>query len=241
MIKTLYKNKTGFFVIFFFIHIISCTQSINIKEKITRKKIKLEIMDNFEKNQYYHFYFENINDKSNSSGLVKENNENIHEIVIELFPGIYNIYCYGLAEKTGKTKKVFSFQTLTEIEIFREKEFKIKTRKLYPEFDLHINEDSNSVKLLINMQELNNFFSVSTISIKQGSNRNKTVNYSYNKIEKKYEAIISIEKTGDWYLNISYSLKSKKDKRCLKNNNIKISTNYFKDIYLCTINNNITP
>jgi hypothetical protein len=48
---------------------------------------------------------------------------------------------------------------------------------------------------------------------------------------------LTLYQNGDWYLNISYAVKAGAiDENCLANDNLKISTSYFSNIYLGNYN-----
>ena len=153
------------------------------------------------------------------------------DISISIFPGIYNLYSYGLVAKTETSKKVYSYGFINNLECFNNGNIVLKYNVLYPEAEVQYIESENKVILKINMNDLSGIFSVSSISLKQGSDRVRSL--SFYKYNENYIADVPLYENGEWYMNISYSLlSSKKDNDILDKDNIYISTSYFSDIYL---------
>ena len=179
----------------------------------------------------YHIYFENQKDRYKSYGI-NQYEYNV-KIKVSLFPGIYNIYTYGLVEKTSSSKKVYSFNTKKGVECFvnSERNILIKPCVLIPQADILENFIDLPI-LKVYMSELIDIFSLSSLSVKQGTDRVRSVTYEYDENDITYNANVSLYENGDWYMNISYLLKSKKDSNILEQDNIYISTSYFKNIFL---------
>ena len=148
-----------------------------------------------------------------------------------MFPGNYNIYCYGLTDKTTSSKKVYSLKMLKNISIFNKKEFIIIPDILSP--SVEINKSDEGYKIFIIMNDLYDVMSLSSFSIKQGDAKLKSYDFSYSSEDKQYSIVVP-DIQGDWSANISYSIKSRIDSDLLKNDGISISTSYFSNIFLGT-------
>ena len=223
------------FILFLIIFIICCQNEPIIKEKesIDNVNISLSIEDESNDIEIYHIYLRHITDKSKSNAINCFDLSN--DTSLSLFPGIYNFYLYGLIAKTEKSKQVFSYGILNNIECFNNKNFSIKFKKLYPDVEIQNIESENKVFLKINMNELSGIFSLSSVSIKQGSDRVRSL--KFNKENNYYVAEVPLYENGEWFMNISYLLlSSKKDDKILDKDNIYISTSYFKNIYLGDFN-----
>ena len=103
-------------VILLTIIIFSCTENIFKEEKIDDVEINLKIDEGYQdKLNIYHIYFYNRNNKKERFGINLFNDNNIS---LSIFPGIYDIYIYGLNEKNEDSLKVFSYYIINGIECF---------------------------------------------------------------------------------------------------------------------------
>ncbi len=85
------------------------------------------------------------------------------------------------------------------------------------------------------MNELGGIFSISSLSLKQGNDRFRSLDIQ--KENNFYFTEVPLIENGDWFMNISYLLyDSKKRSDVLIKDNISISTSYFKDIFLGEFN-----
>lgn len=186
---------------------VSCTKILIDEEKISEIPVLIRLNDDYYfEISYYHLYFENkINDKkSYGINLSKENNT----VKIDLFPGLYNIYVYGLADKTSTSKKVFSYSINKEIKIFpNNKIINISLIKLLPDIKLEFDRLNNFYNIFVNVREISDIFSLSSLSIKQGNARYKSIDFIFDYDSMNYKAEISVNENGSWYANIAYSLK----------------------------------
>ena len=215
-------------ILFFF----SCSMGFENKdEKIEIVNLSFTVNDEADQIDLWHIYFRNISDKSRSCSInAFDKNE---EYSTALFPGRYNIYAYGLIEKTATTKNVFSYSNMLDYECFNNEKIQINLDELIPEFEV-VTDDQPYIK--IDMRKLKESFSLSSISLKQGSDRSRSLDF--NRSDNNYcIAPFSLVENGDWFLNISYSLKdSKCDDDKLEKDEIKISTSYFSNLYLGEFN-----
>lgn len=221
------KNYTLFILIAF---IISCQSTIYEKPKIDNIDLSIDLKeeDLTQSILLYHLYFENHNNKDESIGV--NYHESGNNLKVSLFPGVYNIYAYGLIEKTNTSKKVYSFSIEKNIKCFDNSDILINLKTLAPQAEIVIIE--NLPVLKVNMNDLYEIFYLSSLSIKQGGDRVRSLDYSFNNNDKSYIANVPLYENGDWYFNISYCLKSKIDKDILNKDNVDISTSYFSSIYL---------
>jgi|GEM_PF-3538410 len=220
----------SFLLLFFLFSFLCCDETIMNKENINDVTIVLSFSEEYVNDiVIYHVYFYNNQDKSKSKGFnIAEINK---EFKTNIFPGIYDIYVYGLVEKTESSLKVFSYDYSLKLKCFNDiQNLKINLKELIPDFKL--NTDLVIPMIKISMSGISDLFSLSSLSIKQGSDRVRSLDLIYDKDKNIYTAEIPVYDNGLWLMNISYSLKSKINKSALSNDNLYISTSYFKDIYL---------
>lgn len=161
------------------------------------------------------------------------------DISESLFPGIYNIYAYGLVEKTETSKKVYSYSIKKNLECFEnsKNDILLDFTILTPSAEIIIEDPIDTPILKVYIEGISDIFSLSSLSVKQGSDRVRSVDFERHDDTMTYTAPVPIYENGDWYMNISYSLKSsKKDEDALDADDIYISTSYFKDIFLGEFN-----
>ncbi|HOJ64215.1 MAG TPA: hypothetical protein PLE45_07315 [Spirochaetota bacterium] len=199
---------------------------------IQKKRVSLEFSQtNF---SIYHIYFEKIGDKKESKGFTIFKPDNF--LVAYLFPGTYNIYLYSIVPKTDTTFCVSKYKILKNIKITEEKNIFVDDnfKDLYPSFSIE-KYDEESYLLTIDMKDCYELFSISSMSIKQGTDKTRSIDFSFDKYFLKVFAIIPFYQNGDWFMNISFSIKSKIDFGNLENNNIFLSTTYIPNIFLINI------
>ncbi len=220
------------FIFFVLIIIITCQQEPTIIKKevsINDINLSLSISEQSEEIQLYHIYLKHISDNKKSFAI------NCFDLTadlnISLFPGVYNLYSYGLVNKTETTKKVFSYSNIEKIKLFEDKKTELFFKILTPDVLIEYDNINNKVVLKVFMNELYSIFTVSSISIKQGIDRVRSLDFI--KQDNIYLAEVPLFENGEWFLNISYSLlSSKKNKSILDKDSIKISTSYFSNIFL---------
>lgn len=224
------------FIFFILALIISCQQDpVIVKEEETIKKVDLSLSINNQSEdiEVYHIYLKNISDNARSYAV--NNFDLTNDLNISLFPGVYSLYSYGLIDKTETSKKVFSYSIIENIEFFQNKKIKLSFKILNPDVLIEYDYINDKVFLKVFMNDLYGFFTVSSISIKQGSDRVRSLDFI--KLDNIYLAEVPLYENGEWFLNISYSLLSSKiNKSILDNDNIYLSTSYFKDILLGEFN-----
>jgi hypothetical protein len=212
--------------------LISCTKNLVDKEIIENRQVIIKLIDPYYYNTYcYHIFFENIADYKKSFGINNLNKDNLLTVLI--YPGIYNIYAYGLNVKSTVSKNVFSYSVKKAEELFDqiniiEMNMNILTPKIESVYDMQL----NAYRLNVSMQDISEIFSLSSFSIKQGTEDYKKIYLDYNSSSCCYTANIEIIQNGSWFANISYYLKNKYDEKICEEDNIHISTSYFSDIYL---------
>jgi hypothetical protein len=211
---------------------VSCTKILIDEEEISKIPVLIRLNDDYNnETAVYHILFENINNDKKSFGinLPKENTE----LQTKVFPGNYNIYVYGLAVKTAASKKVLSYSINKNFEIIPDnKNFEVKLVKLLPDIRLEFDPDLIEYDISVNMTGIFEIFSLSSLSIKQGTDRYRSVKFIYDPDSSSYTAKMQLIQNGIFYANIGYMLKSKIDEKALELDNIYISTSLFSDIYL---------
>ncbi len=216
------------FILIFVLWLFSCDSEVKKELVIKPFDVSLKLRDFPEqRSDVYHVFLKNVdtNDSSGTDIFMPDN-----RIAIRLYPGVYNIYCYGLVDKTQTSKKVFSYRILKNIGIYESQELNIDLSTLVPDFS--ISGQTQGYLLKVFMNEIYDIFSVSSLSVKQGTGRAVSIDYQLDKENLFYYSPIELIKSGSWFMNISYSLKSKVDDKVLKRDNINISTSNFTDIYL---------
>lgn len=218
-----------FFILFIIIIIFSCSSEsiIKEKEKIDNVSLSLSLDDQSSNIEVYHIYLKHVSDKTKS--IAVDYFDLSDDISLSVFPGMYNLYSYGLVTKTETSKQVYSYSILNNIGCFSDKNINIKFDKLSPDAVIQTIEDKFFLK--INMNELSEIFSLSSLSLKQGNDRYRSL--TFHKENNYYIAEVPFYENGKWYMNISYLLlSSKKNDETLEKDNIYISTSHFSDIYL---------
>jgi hypothetical protein len=205
--------------------LLSCSESLEINEKIEPVNIRIKIIPDSQEN-LFHIFFQNIKNRNLSFGI---NTIEINDISTNIKPGIYNIYIYGFNDKTETSKKVYSYCILRNNEEFNDDQIMGVMKVLTPDSNIDINK---TYKIMIYMNDIYDIFSVSSLSLKLGEDKLKSIEFNYNETQKYYFSNELNYISGKWYMNISYLLKSKIDENAIKKDNITISTSYFSNIYL---------
>ncbi len=206
----------------------SCMVEFYDNSSIGETSIFIRILD--DTSYIYHIYFENINCKTKSKG---QNLNNKNYITFKIYPGIYNIYIYRIVPKTDSSFCVDKYKVLKNIKIVNKKSIELTLEDLYPDFKFESNNNEYIIKIY--MDKIYEIFGLSSISIKQGDDKVRSILCSYSKEENIYYSIIPFYQQGDWFMNISFYLKSKVDSNELEKDNIYISTTYLKNIFLGTV------
>lgn len=220
-----------FILLIVFIITINCQESSIIKkdEKIINNKIKLSLIDNSENIIFYHIYLKNFNDSKKSFAL--NHFDLSDDLEASLFPGLYDFYAYGLIEKKESSKMILSYSVIENFDVYKDKNIKFNFIQLKPDARIEYDNIGNKVYLKVFMNELSGIFSISSLSLKQGNDRYRSLDIQ--KMDDIYFTEIFLIENGKWYLNVSYQLyNSKKDNNVLEKDNISISTSSFKDFYL---------
>lgn len=223
------KNIICFILLFC---LFSCINIIKSSEDIKNAEIKVGLFDLTDDAVLYHIYFKNIYNKKKSTGY------NIFDISSDIsfyiYPGVYNIYTYGLFEKTSTSLKVLNYDIRKNIDIFNDsnKNIQVEMKLLTTSYDVEYDSKSENAILKIHMNEIYDIFSLSSISVRQGEDRVRSLSYYFDERDLSYIVDVPLYENGDWFMNISYKLKSKIDDDLLDGSDIYISTSYFKDIYL---------
>jgi hypothetical protein len=220
------------FLITVIVLIFSCTKILVDQENIDYIRLKISINDQYYYNIFcYHIYFENIQDHSRSFGINNLDKNNFMTVII--YPGKYNIYTYGLTIKSSVSKNVYSYSIKKNIDLFDQiNTIEINMDILKPKINLEYSKEENVYNLIISMQDISEIFSLSSFSLKQGSDSYKKIYLDYNASLFCYISNIDIIQNGSWYANISFYLKNKYDEKLCEQDNIQISTSYFNDIFL---------
>jgi hypothetical protein len=197
-----------------------------IEEKLSPIETKIKF-SGLTDEKLIHIYFQNLKNKKDSFG--KNIFDLTDDFAVNLFPGRYDIYFYGLDAKTSTTMKVYSTCMKKNIEIFSYGEISMIPEVLSPEVETKKTSENWNVSIMMN--ELYDILSLSAFSLKQGSEKLKSFDYEYDEFGKKYFSSVPDIK-GSWYMNVSYSIKSKIDEEVLKKDNINISTSYFSNLNL---------
>lgn len=209
------------------IAVYSCSEPFMIEEKIYPVRISISIKSPGESPGLYHIYYKHIKEKSFSRGIVTESSTS----KIELFPGTYTIYLYKLADKSEKYKKVISYRVIRDVKIFSPLCLSEELILLSPV--VKHSREQEGLRLWLPMDGVYELFTISSLSVKQGSSRNKSVSPGYNKHRKRYEVVVPVNNEGLWFINISYALRSSKiDKVSLKEAGISVSTSNFSNVPL---------
>jgi len=210
---------------------LSCEENIiNENEKIEKIKVNLSITNN-EVNPLYHIYVKNNSSykKSLSYDLTNSN-----ELFLECERGNYNLYILSLIDKSA-TAKYANKIYYSEESLFENKIITVELTEVYPETSIIIY--NNLPRLIINFQKYENLFSISSLSLKQGTDKVKSLSFNYDAANKYYYADITLYQNGEWLLNTSFSVKAAaQDEKKLSDDNIILSTTAFTNITLGSFN-----
>ena len=155
---------------------------------------------------------------------------------MNIFPGEYNIYCYGLDRKDNEKFMPVSGAVISrKIRINNDEVVEISMIEVIPEYELVYSIEKEIFEINIDFKKYDTLFSISSVSIKQGNQRVRGLEYRYISEEQKYLSETDIECYGDWFFNISYSIKNKIDKKALSSDGISITTNSFINLYLALV------
>jgi hypothetical protein len=209
----------------------SCSNEIiSEKEEITQPEISLVVNDK-NNNSLYHVYFKNSESYTKSSS-VNLNKEKKTKSTLKF--GNYSVYALSFAPKTTSNYCCDKFWSTT-IDITESKTLLAEPVILKP--DAEIIYENGEVQIIIHTERYNDIFSISSLSLKQGSDKVRSLNFIYNEKDKNYSAKITLYRNGEWYYNISFTLKAGAiDEKTLEKDGIKLSTTAFQDISLGTFN-----
>lgn len=221
------KLSLKFFIFLFITLLFSCSEYIT--KDIKLKDLVLTI--NFVRDKlpaYNHFFIENLVNSGDSYSFTIENSANdIFKLTIK--EGVYSIYYFGLTNKTDATYMITSFFYKKNFSLNKNFNLCIEPRAFSPEFSAIKN--SSIVSINIDAKEIYEFSYLSSISIKQGSDRYRSSTFSFDDKTFSYLSNIDILYNGDWYMNNSYTIRYKFDNSITKTG-IKLSTIYLPDIFL---------
>jgi len=214
--------------IFIILSIMSCSNIINQDEKIIPSQYNF-FVDTTSDISTCHFFVQNVSNRNKNFGLNLFENKNF---MLDLFPGKYNFYFYDLIYKTDTTKKVYSYSAIKDVfvEIGKKRTIVINPIILQP--NLSIKNENSYYTVLVNLNDIYEMFSVSSISIKQGTDKYRSINCYANEKDSNYCGEVPFFQSGSWYANISFAIKSKNDETVLSQDNLNISTSNFSNIYL---------
>lgn len=221
------------FLPIFILILFSCSVVFKENSFLSRERVKVTITesDSF----FYHIYFENIDDKKESYGKTISSLDSL--AILYLFPGKYNIYVYGIVPKTEESFYIQKFRVLKEVEIITQNEIIISQLfDLYPVFNIE-KYNSDNYLLELDLKEIYEMFSISSLSVKQNSDRTRSLTWKTDNESLKVYALIPFYQSGEWFMNISFSIKSKIDESELEKSGINLSTTYLKNIPLGNISN----
>jgi len=195
---------------------------------IEKANIKI-IMDNKQNSSvYHHIMFENIDFKKESV------NHYYYELTdalnLSVSYGMYNLYYFGLSNKSETSLNVTHYSYLKNIKVNKDKNISLEILELKPCYSSDF--ENNNAAIMINMNNIYEFFGLSSVSVKQGGDRYRSCSFEYDNDLESYIIVIPIQYYGDWYINISYCLKYKFDNNISLNENINLSTSYFPDNFL---------
>jgi hypothetical protein len=206
----------------------SCNAITNVEEIINPEKFSFAI-DSTSDINCYHIFFQNVNDKTKNFGLNKFDK---NDFETDVFPGIYNIYLYGLVDKTDTTKKVSTYLSLKNVSLKNKDKSIISLKPMILEPKFFLEPAENKYILKVDLTGIYEMFYVSSISVKQGQDKVKSIDFFSDSVNENYYCEITYYQTGIWYANISLGLKNKIDEKELNKDCLSISTNYFSNIYL---------
>jgi hypothetical protein len=216
------------FILFIFL-LISCESVIKEKTTINPITANIKLYENLNQQSCaYHVYFKNHEYRGESYAFNLFDIQN--EKVLKILPGRYDVYSYGFIDKTENTKKVYSYKIIKNFEIYSDKDINIELIELQPDFKVIV--EDNTYKLVIFMKNIYDIFSISSLSVKQGSDKVRSLDFQFDKNDLIYYASIPFYQSGDWFMNISFSIKSKINEDELSKDQIKISTSNFTNVYI---------
>lgn len=217
-----FKQLIFFILVVLFL---SCVNYINQVEKLKDCTMTVKLFD--ENNAIiYHFFLENralnisysysFTDKESLAFVVKE--------------GTYDIYYFGLIKKNDTSYMVISYSYEKNMSIHNNLILNMNVKGFFPNYQT-IKNSENIIELKIFVSDVIEFSYVSSISVKQGSDRYRSVNFLYDEIKKLYLSNIPIQYSGSWYMNISYTVRYRFN-NSIENSGYKLSTSYFSDNFL---------
>lgn len=208
----------------------SCSNYID--ENLHLKKADLKIIMNNELNNavYHHIFLENIDIKDKSLHQYYYDFKDYLELSVSY--GSYNLYYFGLSYKNETSMNVINYSYIKNIKVNKDLNLSMKIEKFEPQYSLNI--EDNIITIMIDVKDVSDFFALSSVSIKQGSDRYRSSEFEYNESMKNYITSVQKQYFGDWYMNLSFYMKYKFEKSILMNENIKLSTSYYPDNFLKT-------
>lgn len=178
-----------------------------------------------------HIFFENVNNKTFSFGK----NIGSDDILIEVYPGEYNVICYGF-DYLDNGKLLLSEYCIIDKKIKYQTDdmISIEMKKISPEMVLSKYENG-IYKLTIDINEAQNFLKISSLSIKKPNESKKALNYTFDADICAYYAFFEDTDVENTILNYSLSLKNRYDATELLGEETAISTIAYTNIPLSGI------
>ncbi|MBP7553080.1 MAG: hypothetical protein KA885_06610 [Spirochaetes bacterium] len=208
----------------------SCSVVMTDNSVINKSKVQIE----FSRNVAYdltHIYFENVNNKTFSFGKNLGSVDNL----IEVYPGEYNIYCYGFNYLDNGKLLLSEYFFINKMIKYQTDDFMfIDMRKLSPE--LFLSKYENGIyKIEININETQNLLKMSSLSIKEPDEAKKALDFAFDPDICAYYAFFEDNDVNNTALNYSFSLKNKYDATELLGEETAVSTIAYTNIPLSGI------
>jgi hypothetical protein len=175
----------------------------------------------------YHLFID-----GGDSDYAFNSNGDDHILECMLFPGVYDLYLYGMSQKSETTVSITSWSK-QNIVISHGVPADITTTLQVVDItgSLEINGKS-SVHLAVPCQDLDSIFSLSSLSVKQGSDRVRRVEAEYDENHECWGAVIPVSRVGIWSFNISLQPCNLYDDKVIEYSGYRLSTTYIKNIPL---------
>jgi len=208
----------------------SCSVVMTDNSVINKSKVQIV----FSRRSAYdltHIYFENVNNKTFSFGK----NIGSDDILIEAYPGEYNIICYGF-DYLDNGKLLLSEYCIIDKKIKYQTDdlIYLEMNKLSPE--LFLSEYENGIyKLTIDINDAQNLLKMSSLSIKELNEPKKALNFFWYPDTCIYYAFFENNDVENTTLNYSLSLKNRYDAIELLGDETAISTIAYTNIPLSGI------
>ncbi|HOF00677.1 MAG TPA: hypothetical protein PK385_06155 [Spirochaetota bacterium] len=210
--------------------VFSCSVVMMDNSVINKSKVYIE----FSRRVGYdltHIYFENINNRALSFGKNLESEDSC----IEVYPGEYNVVCYGF-DRLDTGKLLLSEYCITDkkIKYHTDDLIFLEMNKLSPK--LFLSKYENGIyKLSININGVQNIVKMSSLSIKKPNEAKKALKYSFDSDIFSYYAFFEDNDVENTALNYSFSLKNRYDALELLGEETAVSTIAYTNIPLSGI------